>query len=160
MTATAPIVARRHRATDVEGYLATMAELHRRFSRTFPDDLRQQLEGVTTHQCEALVFVVNNSPVTMNDVARNFGVSVSSCTALVDRLQRQGLVERAADPGDRRIVRVVPTDAGLQLVERFLDHKRRVARAAISALTREELDTLLSLIRRMLAAEVPGEELA
>jgi DNA-binding MarR family transcriptional regulator len=160
MTTTEPIVARRHSATDVERYLATMSELHRRFSRTVPDDLRQQLEGVTTHQCEALVFVVRQAPVTMNDVARHFGVSVSSCTALVDRLQRQGLVERAADPADRRVVRVVPTDSGLQLVERFLEHKRGVARTAISALTRDELDTLLSLIRRMLASDVPSEELA
>lgn len=160
MTASAPIASRRHRATDVEGYLATMSELHRRFSRTVPDDLRQQLEGVTTHQCEALVFVVRNSPASMNDVARHFGVSMSSCTALIDRLQRQGLVERTADPADRRVVRVVPTASGLDLVERFVAHKMRVARAAISALTREELDTLLSLIRRMLATDVPSEELA
>ena len=158
MTATEPALTHRHRAADVESYLATMGELHRRFSRTVPDDLRQQLEGVTAYQCEALVFIVNGDGVTMNDVARHFGVSVSSCTALVDRLQRQGLVQRTADPADRRIVRVVPTDDGLRLVERFLAHKRSVARTAISALTREELDTLLALIRRMLTMDHQAED--
>jgi DNA-binding MarR family transcriptional regulator len=160
MTATEPALSHRHRATDVEGYLATMGELHRRFSRTVPDDLRQQLERVTAYQCESLVFIVANAPLTMNDVARNQGVGMSSCTALVDRLQRQGLVERAADPADRRIVRVVPTETGVRLVERFLAHKRRVARTAISALSRDELDTLLSLIRRMLTIEMKPEELS
>ena len=160
MTATEPLVSRKHGAAVVETYVATMSELHRRFSRSVPDDLRQQLERVTAYQCEALVFVVKSAPVTMNDVARNFGVSVSSCTALVDRLQRQGLVERAADPTDRRVVRVVPTQSGLHLVDLFLEHKRRVARAALSALSREELDTLLSLIRRMLTMDLPTEELA
>jgi DNA-binding MarR family transcriptional regulator len=150
----------RHRPADVERYLSTMAELHRRFSRTVPDDLREELEGVTAYQCEALVFIAAfaEGSATMNDVARNQGVAVSSCTALIDRLQRQGMVERAADPADRRVVRVVPTERGLRLVERFRAHKQRVAREAISALTPEELETLLSLIRRMLTMEPKAEE--
>jgi DNA-binding MarR family transcriptional regulator len=150
----------RHRQADVERYLSTFAELHRRFSRALPEDLREELEGVTAYQCEALVFIATaaGGHVTMNDVARNQGVAMSSCTALIDRLQRQGMVERTADPADRRVVRVVPTEQGLRLVDRFRAHKRRVVQETISALSPAELDTLLSLVERMLTIEAKAEE--
>jgi MarR family transcriptional regulator, transcriptional regulator for hemolysin len=149
----------RHRASDVDRYLVTMGELHRRFSRTLPEDLREQFEqGVTLHQAEALVFIVANPSATMNDVARHQGISMSSCTALVDRLQRQGFVERAADPSDRRVVRVVPTANAMRLVEGFRGHKRRVAQQAMAALDPVELETLLTLIGRMLTIDLNPEE--
>jgi DNA-binding MarR family transcriptional regulator len=46
-------------------------------------------------------------------------------TQLVQRLERQGLVERNRDPGDRRLVWVNITDAGRRLLA-----DRRRARAA------------------------------
>ncbi|HET9050904.1 MAG TPA: MarR family transcriptional regulator [Candidatus Dormibacteraeota bacterium] len=148
----------RHSAEHVGRYMATMAEMKRRFERALPDDLRDELGGLTLTQCEALGFLAENSPAPMHDLARHQRVSMSSCTALVDRLQRQGLVDRADDPSDRRIVRVVPTDRGLRFLRRFSDHKRRVTLSAIGALSPEELDVLITLLTRMLAVDPAVED--
>lgn len=55
----------------------------------------------------------------MAELAREFGVEKAALTGLVDRAERQGLVERRAVPGDRRAVSVTLTPAGLQTASRF-----------------------------------------
>jgi DNA-binding MarR family transcriptional regulator len=53
------------------------------------------------------------------------GISQPSMTAMVSRLERQGLAERRRDPSDGRIVLVAITGAGQDILRR-----RRNARAA------------------------------
>ena len=55
----------------------------------------------------------------MAELAREFGVEKAALTGLVDRAERQGLVERRAVPGDRRAVSVTLTPAGLRTASRF-----------------------------------------
>ena len=158
-TATAPAAGlHRHSRQDIGRYMRAMAEMKRRFERALPDDLRDELGGLTLTQCEALGFLAENRAASMHDLARHQRVSMSSCTALVDRLQRQGLVDRADDPADRRVVRVVPTEQGLRFTARFSDHKRRVSLSAIAALSPEELDVFVSLLTRMLAVDPAAED--
>lgn len=52
--------------------------------------------------------------IRMKDMARNASLSTSGLTALVDRLERQGLVQRNPDPHDRRATRVTLTDEGVE----------------------------------------------
>ena len=150
----------RHRPADVDRYMELMAALRRRIESAFPADLRQELEGVTAHQCEALVWLVLQDGAPMHELARHQAVSVSTCTALVDRLQRQGLVERAGDPADRRVVRVVPTERGATLVRGFRTHKRRIAARFLGALDEAELRSLLTAVERMVSVDLGVEETA
>ncbi len=63
-------------------------------------------------------------PRRLTSLAHDEGVAQPSMTQLVQRLERQGLVERKKDPEDRRVVWVAITDDGRRLL---LD--RRHARA-------------------------------
>jgi DNA-binding HxlR family transcriptional regulator len=48
----------------------------------------------------------------MRDLGRGVVISKSGLTGLVDRMEREGLVQRSGDPGDRRIVHVTLTPEG------------------------------------------------
>ena len=48
-----------------------------------------------------------SGPVRLSDLAAREGVTQPSMTALVSRLERDGLAERSGDPDDRRAVNVV-----------------------------------------------------
>ena len=50
--------------------------------------------------------------IRMKDMAKNASLSTSGITALVDRLERQGLMQRNPDPDDRRATRITLTDEG------------------------------------------------
>lgn len=65
-------------------------------------------------------------------------------TQLVDRLQRRGLVDRARDPGDGRVVLVSITDAGQAALERVRDEYRAALRAAAGDLADAELAALVT----------------
>ena len=71
-----------------------------------------------------------DEPISMRDVAAGMGYDASHITALVDQLEERHLVERRADPVDRRVKRIVITEGGLELRARMED---------------ELLDTLLPL---------------
>lgn len=67
--------------------------------------------GLTPAQAK-LLCVVADGPRGMAELARNFGVEKAAMTGLVDRVERRGLAARSTVPGDRRALRVAPTDSG------------------------------------------------
>jgi DNA-binding MarR family transcriptional regulator len=58
-------------------------------------------------------------PRGMAELARYFGVEKAALTGLVDRVERRGLAKRSPVPGDRRALRVTPTDTGRQTAAAF-----------------------------------------
>lgn len=85
--------------------------------------------------------------VRVGEIARNLGVRVPSATEQVIKLERAGLVRRAADPDDSRAVRVVLTTEGRDAVE-SANRRRNAVMAGI-------LETLSDDDRRVLAAALP-----
>jgi DNA-binding MarR family transcriptional regulator len=127
--------------------------LRRRFEQSLPPELRDELNTVTVHQLEALRHLSSSGGLTMAELAQAQGIGLSSATALADRLIRQGLAQRTSDPADRRVVRIVPTDSALRLVERFAAHKRRGAVEALAALSDDEIRSLLALLSKVAAKD-------
>ncbi|HEX8258379.1 MAG TPA: MarR family transcriptional regulator [Allosphingosinicella sp.] len=81
--------------------------------------LRREDEGsgITGPRLSALSVIVFAGPVTMAELAAAEQVRAPTMTRIVDALVADGLAERAADPADRRLVRVVATDQGRALLE-------------------------------------------
>jgi DNA-binding MarR family transcriptional regulator len=53
--------------------------------------------------------LLEHGPKRPGDIARELGLTTGSITALLDRLERKGLVARLPDPGDRRGLLISPT---------------------------------------------------
>ena len=60
-------------------------------------------------------------PLSMRELAERLYLDPSNLTALVDRLEELGLVERQADADDRRVKRLVITDKGVHLSEEIIE---------------------------------------
>ncbi|WP_103347767.1 MarR family transcriptional regulator [Amycolatopsis sp. CA-128772] len=61
-----------------------------------------------------LLIKLAQAPMTLREVAQAAEVDPSAATVAVDRLERRGLAERRAHPGDKRSRLVHLTEAGLQ----------------------------------------------
>lgn len=148
-----------HRDAVANQILDQFPRMRRRFERSIPGDLRDEMASVTVHQLEALCHLRESGGLTMHQLAEKQSIGLSSATALADRLLRQGLAQRTSDPADRRVVRLVPTEAACQLVQRFITAKRRSALQALDALDDDELVALQQLLEKIAtapAAENPG----
>lgn len=70
--------------------------------------------GMHPTDLESLDVIVMQGPLGAGALGRATGLTSGSVTALLDRLERRGYVERVPDPGDRRriLVRHVPEAVG------------------------------------------------
>jgi DNA-binding MarR family transcriptional regulator len=86
----------------------------------------------------------------MSELADSVLLSRSGLTRLVDRLEREGLVERRACPDDARGTLAVLTAAGMdRLAEAWVTHLRGVREHMVSHFDQHELETLGELFRRL-----------
>lgn len=88
-------------------------------------------------------------PRGMRELAVELGCDASNITQIVTRLEARGLVERHANPDDRRSRQLIRTPAGDALNAAF-EQSFEFARAATSNLSREEQAQLAELLRKAL----------
>jgi DNA-binding MarR family transcriptional regulator len=106
--------------------------------------------GVTWSQVRALRTLAGcDGPVRMSDLAERLGIARRSTTSVVDELVDRGLVERFANPGDRRAVEVAVTPAGHRLLDDLRARRRTAASELTAALSTAELATLRDLLSRL-----------
>jgi DNA-binding MarR family transcriptional regulator len=97
--------------------------------------LERSLEDMTLPQYRVLRLVAS-SPERASRIAERAAVSRPSLSGILDGIEARGWINRVEVEGDRRGVRPVPTEAGLQALRR--------AEAAMAA----ELDDVLASLPR------------
>ena len=87
--------------------------------------------------------------VSMSELSRMLLVSNGNATAVVDRLEADGLARRTPSETDRRTIFVALTDAGLSSFEQLaLGHEAEIDRI-FAGVTEFELDTLVEIFKRI-----------
>lgn len=89
-----------------------------------------------------------DTPLAMKDLGRRMHCDPSFITGIADTLERHGLAAREADPGDRRVKRLVLTPAGAELKHR-LENEILARTPWRNTLSMDERASLLKLVRRM-----------
>jgi DNA-binding MarR family transcriptional regulator len=110
--------------------------------RAQPPDEWSNLE-LTMSQIRTLLFL-RRTPQRMTDIASYLGITVSSATSMVDRLVSKGVVERAHDTADRRVVICRLTALGDNEVERFWRIGRKRIESLADALSVDELQAVVN----------------
>ena len=90
----------------------------------------------------ALNRVCREGPIRLTVLAAKEGVSQPSMTQLIQRLERQGLVTRLADPDDGRATLVGITANGQRLLDDRKRRRRERLAALFATLTAEERNAL------------------
>lgn len=107
--------------------------------------LRRSHVGTLGPACvAALVTVVRSGPLRMGDLAEREGVTPASLSRVVASLERGGLLERSADPDDRRSAFVTATSEGRQVADALRSARAAILVERISQLSVAERDTLLA----------------
>jgi DNA-binding MarR family transcriptional regulator len=99
-----------------------------------------------------LVTLRDEGPTRISALAVRERVAQPSMTALIDRLQRHGLVERRADPADGRAVPVSITLAGMEeLAAAVAEMEAALAEhiGRLPASDRRALETILPVLDRL-----------
>jgi len=106
-------------------------------------------------QAQLLWLVEPDRPVAMNELANGLYCDASNVTGLVDRLESRQLIERRADPNDRRLKLIAVTPAGAEFRERVIARMGEPP-AAFAGLSPREQATLRDLLRKLSAGMSEG----
>ena len=116
--------------------------------------LRQEAGAeLSPSQTAALVTIERHGPLTPSELAERERVQRPTVTRVLARLEDAGLVDRAADPQDRRSCLVSISPAGGELLQTARARKDAFLARRIDALEpadREALDRAAAILERML----------
>lgn len=153
---------RRSRAAELEKVLATSGE---RVSRAIIElrrspqnraiQRRIYLVGdyeLTPVQVDILETVVDRPMASMNELASALGVVASTVSRTTLPLVDLGLIERRADPDDRRVTVLAATAEGLKQARRIRESRRSTMRSVLGRLAPEKVEKLADLLEEYLAA--------
>ena len=106
--------------------------------------------GLTTEQYGVLVSISYlGQPARITDIARWLERSTNSISMIVDRMVKAGLVRRARDKGDRRVVYVSKTSKAESLFKPATVASFESVRKIMSAIPYEDRLTLLDLVGKV-----------
>jgi DNA-binding MarR family transcriptional regulator len=111
--------------------------LRQEFSTTLPRfDLMAQLERYP-------------EGLRMNDLSKRLMVSGGNVTGITDQLEREGLVIRTLDRGDRRAITVKLTSAGVKRFREMAASHERWVVELLGGLTQEDRQTMLVMLSKL-----------
>ena len=109
-----------------------------------------EVERVKPAYLGVLMTLWNRDGLGAVDLGRHAGLEPSTMTGLLDRMERDGIVVRQADPSDRRAQRICLTEAGKQFRQPVLAVVERTLAKASRGLSEEELSGAKKVLRRFL----------
>ena len=128
--------------------LGTMlADTSRLLRRSF--DVRARGIGVTRAQWQVLTTLLRHEGVNQGGLAELLDVEPITVCRMVDRLQEAGLVERRADPADRRSWRLFLTLRAHDLLAELRPLADALIEDALTGIGQGERDQLRDLLDRI-----------
>ncbi|MBV8526695.1 MAG: MarR family transcriptional regulator [Candidatus Dormibacteraeota bacterium] len=115
-----------------------LRDLSRRYVEA-PVEADKQRSGLTVPQISVIAMLFDSGPQSLRELSGSLGLSHSTVSGIVDRLERRGLVRRDTDETDRRRTSISVTAA--------------VDRYAREDLGRQQVGRLLPIMRSATAAE-------
>jgi MarR family transcriptional regulator, transcriptional regulator for hemolysin len=116
-----------------------------RMLRTYADQKASQF-GITRAQWAVLVRLDRFEGLKQFELAEMLDLQPITLTRLLDKLAESGLIERRADPNDRRAKRLFLTGAARPLLERLGDLGDELMGTALAGVEREAVEKMVGLL--------------
>lgn len=122
-------------------------------------DKRARIHDMTRAQWVMILWLERKPGITQKELSDLLEVEPITVARLVDRLEQRGMVERRADPADRRIWRLHLLPEALPLLSEIKDERAEIAALIAEGIDPRTLDTMLQgllSMRATLCSEVRG----
>ncbi len=104
--------------------------------------------GLNTTDMECLRLLFLKGVATPSELARQTGLTSGATTAMLDRLETAGLIERRPNLDDRRGSLITPTKSSAQKVAAWFESARKAQDELISSYSESELEIIADVFER------------
>jgi MarR family transcriptional regulator, organic hydroperoxide resistance regulator len=102
--------------------------------------------NVTDMECLRLLFIKGTA--TPSELARHTGLTSGATTAMLDRLETAGLIQRRPNPNDRRGTLIIPQKTSSEKVASWFESARKAQEELISSYSESELEIIADAFER------------
>jgi DNA-binding MarR family transcriptional regulator len=132
-----------------------MADASRLFRRAFDAEARSI--GITGQQWRVLAALARHPGSKQGFIAELMEVEPITLSRMIDRLQESGMVERRADPADRRAWCLYLTDQAIPLVEDMRAIANNLLEVALDGFSPDDMTRFADFIERFRCNLVPRQ---
>jgi DNA-binding MarR family transcriptional regulator len=104
--------------------------------------------GLNTTEMECLRLLFLKGVGTPSELARYTGLTSGATTAMLDRLEKAGLIERRPNPDDRRGILIIPVKSGAEKVASWFESARKAQDKLLSRYSEEQLEIISDVFER------------
>jgi len=104
--------------------------------------------GVNVTDMECLGLIIHQGLATPTELARHTGLSSGATTAMLDRLEKSGLIERHPNPADRRGTLIKLAQSGIERVAPWFASIRQAQNELMARYSEADLQLLLDFFER------------
>jgi DNA-binding MarR family transcriptional regulator len=110
------------------------------------DPVSPALASLRNQTYHILRILERRGPLPVSAIGKQLFIAKQNMTTFIDRLMKEGLVERKNDAADRRVINVIITDKGRTLLKERMLGLKELVRANLSKLSDEEIESLHSAL--------------
>lgn len=111
---------------------------------------RLQENGTTRVQWIALFYIGKAGEISQKELSDYMDIKESSMVRLIDRMEKEELVERRKDSEDRRITKIILTDKGKFLKEELMPRGQVFQDDVLKGISKENLEIFKEVLQRMI----------
>ncbi len=121
------------------GYL--IAKIHQRSGRIFAKKLKEHnIQDINPAQGRILFALWQNNGLSIIKLSKETGLSKSTLTPMLDRLEKSGLIKRVHSTNDRRKILIFVTAKNKQLQSHYILVSKKMTEIFYKNFTNEERD--------------------
>lgn len=137
--------------TTVDRHVAEIEELLRNVGTILKKRGRDILSSfdITPPQLEALLVLREFGDLTMGELCGKMYLACSTATDLIDRMERNELIERVRDTNDRRVIRLKVLEKGARVIDEVLEVRREYLSNILSELNVSEKERLIHSLEQL-----------
>ncbi len=104
--------------------------------------------GLNATDMECLRLLFQKGIATPSELARHTGLTSGATTAMLDRLEKAGLIERRPNPNDRRGSLIAPEKSSAEKMAAWFESARKAQDELVSSYSEGELEIIADVFER------------
>jgi DNA-binding MarR family transcriptional regulator len=104
--------------------------------------------GLNGTDMECLRLLFQKGIASPSELARHTGLTSGATTAMLDRLEKAGLIERRPNPNDRRGTLIAPKESSAEKMASWFESARNAQNELVSGYSESELEIIADVFER------------
>jgi len=125
--------------------ISQIISLNRNINRTLRHEFHglMQDSGFTFPQLSVISILAKNGKQKVSDISEKMGLSDSTVSGILDRLEQKGIIERKRYKDDRRVVKIYLSNGSQEICQEFHRKREEYFAHLLKKLSEQEINDII-----------------